>query len=558
MNSFLVQVILVFLALNNLILTGFSSTDPCQEGDGECELNQHIQKRKERARERERINELFLNARAQKKNQNENELNDIQIDLKEIDLPPCESEKNGWKCDWQSRFGYRNGKTNFCDFPVIEDPFSLTFSEFQERFKNRSPVLLKTSLNDWTPNDGRHFSRTRLIERYGDMKFETGRSHRLVLNSGIGYDEMKLSEYLDKWMAFNRSNDQKIDGSNEPIYIFDRSIWKKNDSTFQKELFVSPFEFLRNDLIDDYGIFLIGGTGSGASFHGHGETWLALAHGRKRWFVYPPSESPAGGFWPAYAMVDWVDRVYSKLPERRSVRTLNKKKKKFDKFEWISEKSMLIENQMRLEDIHPQKPFECIQMPGDIVYLPEFWSHGVLNIGDVVGGAIQASHSYGAFVTDLDRVSGIESYLNNPSLTDLQKRSKHLNLLGIHAKMMANAPLNPIHYFFNGYERRLLGDEISLKFAIKFFENALKMDPFYTESMVELARLYRSEQFKLIANESENGDAMAERVLRQAFLKNPRHPSVIDELAALFNEYNRSDFASLVQNHLDLPEISMD
>ena len=39
----------------------------------------------------------------------------------------------------------------------------------------------------------------------------------------------------------------------------------------------------------------LGASRTGLPFHIHGETWLALIHGRKRWFVYPPGASPPIG-----------------------------------------------------------------------------------------------------------------------------------------------------------------------------------------------------------------------------------------------------------------------
>ena len=36
----------------------------------------------------------------------------------------------------------------------------------------------------------------------------------------------------------------------------------------------------------------LGASRTGLPFHIHGETWLALIHGRKRWFVYPPGAYP--------------------------------------------------------------------------------------------------------------------------------------------------------------------------------------------------------------------------------------------------------------------------
>ena len=37
--------------------------------------------------------------------------------------------------------------------------------------------------------------------------------------------------------------------------------------------------------------FYLGGAGSGAPVHFHGDAWNALAYGAKRWFLFPPAEA---------------------------------------------------------------------------------------------------------------------------------------------------------------------------------------------------------------------------------------------------------------------------
>ena len=35
--------------------------------------------------------------------------------------------------------------------------------------------------------------------------------------------------------------------------------------------------------------------------------------------------------------------------------------------------------------------YECIQEPGDVLYVPEMWAHGVVNIAESVGVAMEFS-----------------------------------------------------------------------------------------------------------------------------------------------------------------------
>ena len=47
----------------------------------------------------------------------------------------------------------------------------------------------------------------------------------------------------------------------------------------------------QNTLCDS--IFFLGASGSGVVFHKHSDTWNAVVFGRKRWFLYPMTNTPA-------------------------------------------------------------------------------------------------------------------------------------------------------------------------------------------------------------------------------------------------------------------------
>ncbi|CAK0849712.1 unnamed protein product [Prorocentrum cordatum] len=109
--------------------------------------------------------------------------------------------------------------------------------------------------------------------------------------------------------------------------------------------------FARDDA--QVAIVLVGAAGSGVGFHRHAAAIQATLYGRKRWLLYPPDGNPPGGMkgdWPVY---DWLTVVYPNLSADRA-------------------------------------PLECIQEPGDVLYIPEGWYHAVLNLADSV--ALSAQH----------------------------------------------------------------------------------------------------------------------------------------------------------------------
>ena len=75
----------------------------------------------------------------------------------------------------------------------------------------------------------------------------------------------------------------------EPMYIFDRTIWDQESRKFQHNHFkgnnIPFFKFASSKINYNGQILALGNTGTGATFHAHGESWLFLVAGRKRWYV---------------------------------------------------------------------------------------------------------------------------------------------------------------------------------------------------------------------------------------------------------------------------------
>jgi hypothetical protein len=87
--------------------------------------------------------------------------------------------------------------------------------------------------------------------------------------------------------------------------------------------------------------FTLGGAGSGAPPHYHKAAVNTLVYGRKRWWLSPPR-----------------DALYSNIPSS----------------EWVRDGGP---TRMRA---HGRMLLECTQHAGDVLYLPNFWGHAVLNL----------------------------------------------------------------------------------------------------------------------------------------------------------------------------------
>ena len=88
----------------------------------------------------------------------------------------------------------------------------------------------------------------------------------------------------------------------------------------------------------------------------------------KRWFIYPPGASAPQSiertYNPLETVLDWFSTVYPKMG------TLDQPPVNGDL------------PVAQGKDHAGYRPLECVQMSGDIMYVPSGWSHQTLNLGD--------------------------------------------------------------------------------------------------------------------------------------------------------------------------------
>ena len=106
----------------------------------------------------------------------------------------------------------------------------------------------------------------------------------------------------------------------------------------------------------------LGGSRSGLIFHYHRAALNALFAGRKRWFVF-----------------DSGDR---EMP--RSLVMRSKQGVPYTMSEWIE----LVYPREELQAKWKLRGWECTQEPGDLLYVPNNFIHGVLNLGETVAVAV--------------------------------------------------------------------------------------------------------------------------------------------------------------------------
>mmetsp|Transcript_26605 Transcript_26605/g.94917 ORF Transcript_26605/g.94917 Transcript_26605/m.94917 type:complete len:358 (-) Transcript_26605:22-1095(-) len=105
----------------------------------------------------------------------------------------------------------------------------------------------------------------------------------------------------------------------------------------------------------------LGPARGGLPLHAHGETWLAVVHGAKRWFAYAPGKGPSretlAKIHPLASTLHWARAVEDAALTAPA-----------------------------------EAPLSCVQNAGDVVYLPAGWKHATLNLAETIAVGEQASY----------------------------------------------------------------------------------------------------------------------------------------------------------------------
>ena len=134
--------------------------------------------------------------------------------------------------------------------------------------------------------------------------------------------------------------------SQYPLYIFDGQILHHHPQLSRDAPLLPPSS---SSLPVSLKQLIIGPRGSGSPPHFHGHALNALVYGLKRWFLWPPSHA----HFVFRHVRDWYGG-YSDGGARDGPVAV-----------------------------------ECVQRPGDVLYIPESWGHAVVNLQDSIGVAYE-------------------------------------------------------------------------------------------------------------------------------------------------------------------------
>ncbi|XP_070559807.1 uncharacterized protein [Ptychodera flava] len=350
--------------------------------------------------------------------------------------PTTYSEVGGWRQASRQTQIFLN--SSVCN---IDRRFSQELSpvEFERTYRHKRPVLVsfEHGSKDWT--DPEQWTRQDLMQKYSAWEIASGKSDDIVRNGGSGNEISSFAEYVNKIMD-NR------DGTNEPMYVFDRLFYK--DSSLPSTIRVPAYFEVKDELDDS--IFFLGASESGVSFHKHADAWNGVVFGRKRWFLYPPDKTPPGGVWPGYSSLDWFKNVYPLLDE-------------------------------------DDKPLECVQEAGEILYIPESFYHGTLNIGDTIAVGIQKKEASTEIEKLFYEVKEFE-YVPETLPADM-KNQMHQKSVDYFRRLHSLLPENTEVLNRLGYA--IFNTNEDVENAIKITQKALDIDPHFVVAVLNIAKYYQ-------------------------------------------------------------------
>ncbi|KFG39662.1 histone lysine demethylase JMJD6a [Toxoplasma gondii p89] len=255
------------------------------------------------------------------------------------------------------------GKYNYVSSTICEDSFHIketlpriyksetTLKDFVEKFEIPcKPVLLCGWMDDWP---AMHRWEPRELERrFRSARFKVGEK-----DDGEKI-RMKMKYFID-YMENQRDD--------SPLYLFESAVEERADTCGLLDDWTVPEVFpmdlhaiVGEERRPPHRWFCIGPKRSGTTVHVDPlgtAAWNAVTHGVKRWALFPPA----------------VPRHVVKAKH------LLKRGEDDEAIMWFD---FLLP---RIREKYPDVPiYECLQKPGEVIYVPGGWWHAVLNLTDCV------------------------------------------------------------------------------------------------------------------------------------------------------------------------------
>ena len=239
---------------------------------------------------------------------------------------------------------------------------SLTAEQFEQEYVALGKPLIITGAREsglfdtWKAKEGwRHGS---MLNQHAETEVTVAKSSDIVSLQSKGENAwqdklftMSLTDYIRTHMGQGAGSKTAEEESN-PMYLFRNvplpqlSSYYEHPSYFTNRSHFHMVERAR----DGKALFFLGPANSGAYTHQHTAAWNAVVYGAKRWYLLPPAARHGPDTEMEGGMIEWLRTTKNSLPV---------------------------------------KSLECTQYAGELLFIPASWWHGVINLCDTVGVALE-------------------------------------------------------------------------------------------------------------------------------------------------------------------------
>jgi hypothetical protein len=239
----------------------------------------------------------------------------------------------------------RSSTTIKCD--ILEFNGFLTAGQFYKHVQSRGrPAIFRSAARDWPAR--KRWTPQYLIDKTPNHAFSVNTIPYGGVDGVVGKRwpmHTFLSQMLNGTGRAPGSGGKTNLSALPPLYLFDQEMLKQNPA-LRGDL-AHHIEMLEGCDITSLQ-FTIGPEASGSPVHFHMGAINVALFGRKRWLFYPPA-----------------DAYWSRKPT----------------LPWLMEGDAYTSSGNR--------PMECVQEPGDVVYVPMLFGHAVINTEDAVAVAME-------------------------------------------------------------------------------------------------------------------------------------------------------------------------
>lgn len=227
----------------------------------------------------------------------------------------------------------------------------ITVEKFQKEYADKCrPVIVEGACAHWPASS--RWSEEALGERFRNVDFKVGKT------DGGKNIQVKMKYFLD-YMRHQQDD--------SPLYLFETKVDETSSMRHLLEDFEHPellphdwFALMNDDARPPHRWWCIGPKRSGTTVHtdplGTG-AWNAVTHGVKRWVLFEPD-------------------VPKRIVKGKDVRRKGEDTEAIMYFDFVLP---------RLKEAFPDvRVYEGLQNPGDLIFVPGDWHHGVLNLEDTV------------------------------------------------------------------------------------------------------------------------------------------------------------------------------